>query len=145
MSTTGLDVFDHTVHTTNAWLDEIEAYVGPDRKLAWKALITVLRTLRDGLQPDLAANLGAQLPLLVRGGYYDRYQPSKQPRNFAGEEEFLAVVAEGLEDSRGVSPKLAVAVVLAVLEKHVSPGEIDKVRGALRRDIRALWPAEAVV
>ncbi len=144
MSTTGLDVFDHTIHTTNVWLGEIEAYVGPDRKLAWKVLTTVLQALRDQLQPDLAAHLGAQLPLLLRGGYYDHYEPSKQPRDFAGEEEFLAAVAKRLEDSRGVAPKIATAVDFAVLEKHVSAGEIAKVQGALRKGIRALWSSEPV-
>lgn len=144
MSTTGLDVFDHTLHTTNAWLGEIEAYIGPDRKLAWKVLTTVLRTLRDGLQADLAAHLGAQLPLLVRGGYYDYYEPSRQSRGLPSEKSFLAAVAEGLKDSRGVSPKLAVAVVFALLERHISPGEVAKVQQALRKDIRALWPSEPV-
>lgn len=144
MSTAGLDVFDHTLQTTNAWLDEIAAYIGPDRKLAWKVLGTVLRELRDQLQPDLAAHLAAQLPLLVRGAYYDHYEPSKQPRDYASEDEFLAAVAEQLEDSRGVAPKLAVAVVLAVIEKHVSAGEVAKVRNSLRKDIRALWPSEGV-
>lgn len=144
MSATDLAVFDHTLHTTNVWLDEISAYVGPDRKLAWKVLATVLQTLRDELQPELAAHLAAQLPLLVRGAYYEHYQPSRQPRDLAGEGPFLAAIGEKLKDSRGVAPKLAVAVVFSVLERHVSPGELAKVRNALRKEIRALWPIERV-
>jgi len=31
MSATGLDVFDKTIQTTNTWLDEIMADIGPDR------------------------------------------------------------------------------------------------------------------
>lgn len=58
MSATGLEVFDKTLQTTNIWLDEIMADHGPDRRVAWHMLGAVLRTLRDWLQIELAANLG---------------------------------------------------------------------------------------
>lgn len=66
MSATGLDVFDRTLQTTNIWLDDIMAGLGPDRHLAWHVLGAVLHALRDRLPLDQAAHLGAQLPLLVR-------------------------------------------------------------------------------
>jgi uncharacterized protein (DUF2267 family) len=89
MSALGLEVFDRTFQTTNIWLDEIMEKLGPDRQIAWKVLSTVLHKLRDMLQPDLAAHLGAQLPLLVRGVYYDLYEPSKQPAAFRSREDFV--------------------------------------------------------
>ena len=49
MSATGFDVFDKTLQTTNIWLDEISATIGPDRQLAWKILSVVLHKLRDRL------------------------------------------------------------------------------------------------
>jgi hypothetical protein len=60
------------VATTNTWLDELMAEIGPDRQVAWHVLGVVLRTLRDRIPLGLAAHLGEQLPLLVRGSYYDR-------------------------------------------------------------------------
>src|SRR6266568_3524840 len=75
MSATGLEVFDKTLQTTNIWLDEIMAKLGPDRRIAWHALGAVLHALRDRLQIGLAVHLGAQLPLLVRGLYYDQWHP----------------------------------------------------------------------
>ncbi|HET6161687.1 MAG TPA: DUF2267 domain-containing protein, partial [Dongiaceae bacterium] len=80
MSTTGLDVFDKSLQTTNIWLKEICDELGPDRQVAWHVLGAGLRALRDRLEPDLAAHLAAELPLVVRGAYYDRYRPSEQPR-----------------------------------------------------------------
>jgi len=74
MTATGLDVFDKTLQITNTWLDEIMSELGPDRHFAWHALGGVLRPLRDRLPADLAAHLGAQLPLLVRGLYYDQME-----------------------------------------------------------------------
>lgn len=79
MSTTGLDVFDKTLQITNTWLDEIMAELGPDRQVAWHVLNAVLRTLRDRLPIDLSAHLASQLPVLVRGTYYEQWQPGHQP------------------------------------------------------------------
>jgi hypothetical protein len=67
MAQAGLQVFDKTVHTTNAWLDEIVEELGPSKQNGWHALGAVLRTLRDRLPLDLAVHLGAQLARLVRG------------------------------------------------------------------------------
>lgn len=139
MSTTGLDLFDKTIQTTNIWLDEISDRIGPDRQLAWKVLSTVLHKLRDRLQPDLAAHLGAQLPLLVRGAYYDLYEPSKQPVENAGGDEFVEDVARWLSDARPVDPKDAISAVFDVLDRHISQGQLDKVWNALPKSIRALW------
>lgn len=141
MSATGLDVFDKTLQTTNIWLDEITDVIGPDRQTAWKVLSTVLHRLRDRLQPDLAAHLAAQLPLLVRGAYYDLYQPAKQPSDLHTAQVFVEEVADWLADIRPVDPQLAIAAVFGVLDRHVSPGEIAKVRQALPKSIRSLWPA----
>jgi len=89
MSTTGLEVFDRTLQITHIWLDEIMETVGPDRNVAWHALGAVLRSLRDRLPPELAAHLAAQLPLLVRGTYYDRYRPGHVAHKVHSEHEFL--------------------------------------------------------
>jgi len=72
MSATGLDIFDRTLQITNTWLDEIMEALGPDRQVAWHTLGAVLRAVRDRVPPALAVHLGAQLPLLVRGLYYDQ-------------------------------------------------------------------------
>jgi uncharacterized protein (DUF2267 family) len=144
MSATGLDVFDKTIQTTNIWLDEIMDRIGPDRQVAWKVLSTVLHKLRDRLQPELAAHLAAQLPLLVRGVFYDLYEPSRQPSNVDTGVEFVEEVAKWLSDTRNVDPNEAIAAVFGVLNRHVSAGQIANVRQALPESVRLLWPAEAM-
>ena len=139
MSANGLDVFDKTLQTTNIWLDEIMAELGPDRQVAWKVLSTVLHKLRDRLPVEAAAHLGSQLPLLVRGVYYDQYQPARQPSECRNWDEFIAEVAEWLSDTRPVDPDTAAKAVLAVLSRHVSPGQIAKVQGILPERIRDVW------
>jgi uncharacterized protein (DUF2267 family) len=140
MSATGLEVFDKTLQTTNVWLDEIMDSIGPDRHTAWKVLSTVLHKLRDRLQPDLAAHLAAQLPLLVRGAYYDQYEPAKQPTDLHTAKDFVEEVKDWLADTRPLDPELAVVTVFGVLERHLSAGQIEKVRQALPKGIRDLWP-----
>lgn len=140
MSATGLDVFDRTVQTTNIWLNEISEEIGPDRKLAWHVLGTVLRALRDHIPGPLGAHLAAELPLLVRGAYYDQYRPSDQPVPDRDLESFLQGIAHGLEDARPVSPQAAVTAVFGVLSHHLPAGQVEKARQALPKEIRPLWP-----
>ena len=139
MSATGLEVFDKTLQTTHIWLDEIMAEVGPDRRLAWKILSSVLHVLRDRLPVGLAAHLGAQLPLLVRGAYYDQFQPARQPADWNNAEAFIAQVAERLHDARAVDPEEALKAVLTVISRNITAGQLIKVKEALPRDIRILW------
>jgi uncharacterized protein (DUF2267 family) len=138
MSANGLEVFDRTIQTTNIWLDEIMRAVGPDRRVAWKVLSTVLHKLRDRLPVELAANLSAELPLLIRGAYYDQYQPARQPTK-CDLEEFTEEVAEWLRDTRPLDPRVAMRAVFATLSTHIPRGQISKVQDALPKKIREFW------
>jgi uncharacterized protein (DUF2267 family) len=141
MSTNGLGVFDKTIQATNIWLDEIMAALGPDRQVAWKVLSTVLHKLRDRLSVEDAAHLGAQLPLLVRGAYYDQYQPARQPSDCDSIDAFTAEVGKWLSDIRPVDPKAATRAVFGVLLRHIDLGQITKVQGVLPVSIRKFWEA----
>lgn len=138
MSANGLEVFDKTLQTTNIWLDQIMERLGPDRQLAWKVLSTVLHKLRDRLPVEEAAHLGAQLPLLVRGVYYDQYQPARQPVR-CSREEFVAEVTEWLADTRPVDPEQAIGAVFDVLSRNIDTGQVEKVKAILPETIRDLW------
>lgn len=143
MSATGLDVFDKTLQTTNIWLDEIMTDLGPDRQTAWHVLGAVLRTLRDRLPMELSAHLGAQLPLLVRGLYYDQWRPSAQPSKSRTREEFFERISADLKKTRPVNVEAATRAVFRVLNHHIDPGQIQNVREALPQPLQTLWPGGA--
>jgi uncharacterized protein (DUF2267 family) len=140
MSATGLDVFDKTLQITHIWLDEIMEELGPDRQVAWRSLGAVLRAMRDRIPTELAAHLGAQLPLLVRGAYYDQWKPAREPERYRTGEEFLARIADDLSDIRPVNPRAAAEAVFRTLGKHVTGGQSAKVREAMPEEVRRMWP-----
>lgn len=142
MSANGLPVFDKTIHTTNIWLDEIMADLGPDRQVAWHALTSVLHAVRDQLPVDNAAHLSAQLPMMIRGAYYDQWRPAKVPDRIRHRDDFLTRVKEELGQTRPVNSQDAVATVTKVLSRYLGTGEADKIRKALPDEIRELWATD---
>jgi uncharacterized protein (DUF2267 family)/CBS domain-containing protein len=133
-------VFAKTLQTADLWLEELCQALGSDRSFAWKVLSTVLHKLRDRLPLALAAHLGAQLPLLVRGVYYDQFEPAKLPLA-CDFEAFVAEVDEWLTDTRPVDPQDAIAAVFALLSRHIPAGQIVKVQDALPDALKDFWRA----
>jgi uncharacterized protein (DUF2267 family) len=143
MSATGLEVFDRTLHKTHTWLKEImEALGTEDRHRAYMALRAVLHALRDRLTVEEVAQLGAQLPMLIRGLYYEGWDPTGKPLKERHKEEFLAHVARELKTPSGpaVDPEAAARAVFGVLAKKVSEGELQDILGLLPRELKELWP-----
>jgi uncharacterized protein (DUF2267 family) len=141
MSATGLEVFDRTLQATNVWLDDImQGLHWTDRHKAYHALRAVLHTLRDRLPVNGAAHLSAQLPMLVRGLFYEGWQPAKVPVKERTRDEFLAHVTDAFALDVTADSKAIAKTVLRVLALHVTPGEREKVKGILPESIRELWP-----
>jgi uncharacterized protein (DUF2267 family) len=143
MSQTGLTAFDSTLHTTNVWLNEVaDRLNGADRQHSYRALRAVLHALRDRLSVDQAAALGAQLPLLVRGVYYEGWHPGGKPLKERKKEEFLAHVVGEFPQDPLVKPDEVARAVFQVLIRHLSPGVVEHVKNALPGPVRALWSEE---
>lgn len=127
MSVTGLDTFDTTVHKTNAWLNEL-------------ALRAILHALRDRITVEEVAQLGAQLPMLVRGFYYEGWDPTGKPVRVRRKETFLLGIAQQFPSADLVDPEKTARAVFRVLARRVSEGEIEDVKHVLPACIRDLWP-----
>lgn len=124
MSQQKTGTFDHMVHTANAMVADIaEVFGTKDRRFAFRVLRAWLHTLRDRLTVDEAAHFAAQLPELVRGVYYDGWNPSRVPVRF-GPEEFATRFAKEagipLEDVSWTTARVSV-----IMQAHFSPGQLE--------------------
>jgi uncharacterized protein (DUF2267 family) len=129
-----------TVQQTQEWLKELRDNADlADEAEALSVLRSVLHQLRDRLTPEEAVELGAQLPLIVRGVYYEGWQPMRTPEKVRTKEKFLNEIAIKLMPRR-VPPEAAVRDVFALIAHHCDPGEIADVIDQLPRDIKGFWP-----
>lgn len=140
MSALGLPIIDQSVAAANLWINEVNEAVGWDNKQrAYRLLRSVLHLVRDHLSVEEAAQLGAQLPTLVRGVYYEGWDPTRAPAKLRTIAEVDARLQHDFApDPLGDLPE-AVGAVLRVLRAHVSPGEMEEVERAFTQDIRALF------
>jgi len=140
-SETHIRVFDSTLQTTHRWLQELELAASLDNEAeAYSVLRVVLHALRDRLPADEAVHLGAQLPMLIRGIYYEGWKPSTTPKKQRSVEAFLEGI-QPLPTLKGeISAEQALRSIFLMLNHRISEGEIANVRQAMPEEVRDLWP-----
>ncbi len=139
--TSSVPVFESTLHKTNEWINQVAGELRTsDRQQAYRVLRGVLHALRDRLTTQEAVHLGAQLPMLLRGAYFEGWKPGDTPAA-DDRETFLARVERALSDQSGVpDPERWTRAVFLVLARRVDIGEVEDVRGILPEQLRELWP-----
>jgi uncharacterized protein (DUF2267 family) len=134
-----------SLQKTEGWLAELAEELGwPDSQPAYVVLRATLHALRDRLTVDEAAQLAAQLPLVVRGIYFEGWDPSATPRPVRDLATFLEPIERALRWEPDPGAERAASAVFALLVRHLTRGEIDDVIGALPGPIRELFPARTV-
>jgi len=133
----------HAVQTMQEWLKELrETGELADEAAAYAVLRSVLHQLRDRLTLEEAVDLGAQIPLMVRGLYYEGWRPHTVPRKIRSRQAFLDELSDDLLPHT-YPVDWAVSTVFALLAHHCDPGEIADVIGQLPDDLKELWPETA--
>ena len=139
---TGLATFDSTLQKTNEWLKDIMDEMGTaDRNRAFLALRAVLHMLRDRLTVEEAAEFAAQLPMLIKGVYYEGWKPASVPNKARHKDEFLATILDYFTNEPDVDPEQITRAVFSVFEKRITSGEITDIRRMFPKELRDLWPA----
>ncbi|CTQ50354.1 DUF2267 domain-containing protein [Jannaschia donghaensis] len=145
MSAQDLEVLDHTLQLTHEWINELRDRLDwSSSRETLRLLRVVLAEVRDRIPHTEIAQLSAQMPLLVRGMFFEGWQPAKTPtgdRDAAHFEDAVNARLGRVDDYRG---REDIAAVFATLANRISDGELRQVRHALPRSIRAFWPAETV-
>jgi uncharacterized protein (DUF2267 family) len=143
MSFTGVQSLDASIEKANAWLADIDAGFGTDdRRLAYRVLRAWLHCLRDRLTVEVAAHFAAQLPELLRGVFYDGWNPSRVPQKYDRAEYFTRFAREARVHDSDVAK--AARIVTAVAKQHATVGVVAQALRLLPADLRELLdPAEA--
>jgi uncharacterized protein (DUF2267 family) len=141
MSTQNLEVLDTTLQKTHQWIDAVSEATHLDRHTSYQALRGVLQALRDRLPQEEAAHFSAQLPLLVRGIFYEGYRPSSVPAPLS-RQEFLERVGSKIVANRSVDVPTVSRQVLGVMNTLLGDGEIEKLALVLPKEFQGLFAIE---
>jgi uncharacterized protein (DUF2267 family) len=137
MADRGLQGIDETVQQTYVWIDEVADAFHGSRHEGFQVLRGFLHTLRDHLPTDESAQLAAQLPMLVRGVYYEGWNPGHSTQRERGEAEFLRhMVSE--TGIREFDARDAVKAAWGTMAHHITGGELAQVEQSLPKHVRAL-------
>ncbi len=145
MQDTTQAIFQSTIQTTDEWLRRIDTELGwRNRHRAYTALRATLHALRDRLPLDESAQFSSQLPLLIRGIYFEGWDPQPKPDKLS-KADLMDAIHEAFGHDPDVNPERVAEAVFATIAAHVSRGEVDDVRAALPKALAELWPRAAGV
>ena len=136
-----ISVFDESLHQTHDWLRELEMVAGLESQAqAYSILREVLHALRDCLSPDEAADLASELPMVIRGFFYEGWEPAKTPTRLRTRQAFFETIREQTLRVADMDPAVAVGSVFKVLSHRISVGEISDIRHVLPKELSDMWP-----
>ncbi|MEU0150908.1 DUF2267 domain-containing protein [Micromonospora fulviviridis] len=137
-----ISAFESSLDKTNVMLKEIESAYGwpkEQRNQSYAAMRTVLHLLRDRMPVGQSVEFAQQLPVLLRGVYFDGWQPENVPIKL-NREDFLYEVRQGFPYDVEGGTQRVVQVVLDTLRRHVTQGEWEDVKSAMPKDLGQMIP-----
>jgi len=141
MTAQGLEVIDHTVHLTHEWVNELTSRLDwSSKRSALRLFRVTLQHVRDHLTTDELAQFSAQLPLLIRGMFFEGWVPKHTPIKERSATVFIAAIEDQIGQTQDYRGPEDIRCVFDVLNARLSAGEIEDVRASLPEAIRALWP-----
>jgi uncharacterized protein (DUF2267 family) len=147
MSATGLDVFDTTLQETNVWLKRVmDELRTADRRVAFGVLRATLHALRDRIGPQNAIHFAAQLPMLLRGAFYEGWHLSELPPHTRHLDEFLQEIEAQIPPQWRIDAAEAAAASFAAIGASIDAGEVLKLIRLLPSELRCLvqLPADPI-
>ena len=136
-----IDAFETTLQVTQQWIHEYAAKLGQAHPaLAYRCLRAALHAIRDRLPVSEAVALSAQLPMLLRGAYFEGWVPSHTPHAMRTPDELYERVSRELSGGLAAAPRDVMRAAFVLLNERIDEGEIRKVRHLLPEELRRIWP-----
>ena len=135
-------ILEDNIHQTMDWIYAIEEACHWDvdnQKKAFAALRAVLHEFRDLLPLESAARLSAQLPLVIRGIFFENWHPRFIPTQEIKKEVFLSAIAETLYPYSDVDVEETTKGVLQVLGEKLPLGELEDIIQDMSKEIQELY------
>lgn len=143
---TGIHAFDQSNQESNLWLKAVMGRLNTDdQQVAYTALKATLHALRDRIRPESAVHLGAQLPMTIRGLFYEGWHMAGTPTKERHTQQFLEHVGSTIPQGMDLDPEEAARAVFDVMWEKVDTGEISKLIRLFPLELRDLWPVLAQV
>ncbi len=143
MKFTGLEVFDSTIQRTNSWLKELMQELNTtDHRKTYLILRSVLHAFRDHLSERDAIHVGEQLPMLIRGLYFEHWDPAGKPLPLRNRDDFFNVVTQYMvrDGNDAAKPETVARAVFRLLERKAAEGEIEDLHPVVPLALMDLWP-----
>jgi uncharacterized protein (DUF2267 family) len=129
-----------SLNQTHVWIrDLMESYDYADENQAFVLLRATLKALRDRISTNEAFHLATQLPAIVRGFYFEGWDPSQHPQKAKSSEEFLHSVSKHLGGHNHIDLEMAVPCALEIIFEHIDQGEAEQVKRNLPAEIHELF------
>lgn len=129
-----------TLQATQNWINDLMWRLRwRDRERVYQALIATLHALRDCLGRDEAVYMGAQLPALLRGFYYEGWNPSRRPKG-RNRNVFLDRIHDSVHHDPAVDPEEVARSVLAQFVDRLPAAEVEDAKAATPSVLHDLWP-----
>lgn len=137
-----IPILEKNLHQTMSWIYAIEEecnWEEDDHKKAFASLRTVLHELRDLLPIENTIHLSAQLPLIIRGLFFENWSTHSDKLKMRKKEDLLASIEDRLSSYQDIDAETVTRAVLRVLKSKISAGEYEKIIAVLSHDIRELF------
>ncbi|WP_296422892.1 DUF2267 domain-containing protein [Yoonia sp.] len=136
-----IHVFDRTVHEAHDWVNELTGRLDwTSERDALRLLRTVMCRVRDHLPVNEMAQFSAQLPIILRGMFYEGWQPKLTPVHERRAADFIDTIQQDVGDILDYRGPADITAVFKLINARISRGEVEDVRANLPAQLRDMWP-----
>ncbi len=136
-----LSEFQLHLEESAVWVEALRSRLGWESVAkSHSALCAVLQVLRDHLPLEEAIQLGVQLPVLLRGEYFEGFHPRRDPLPLSDRGDFFMLVHEAIHRDPAIEPEMLARTVLSLVADRLPAAQRAQIEAASPAPLHGLWP-----